>query len=483
MLAAIILSAALVQERTVTFTHPCAHSSVVLEAFGREIGETIMPGGSVNKDYFLVRFDGMPVEDAKEAIAKALNATWAKQGDTLYLNRTHAQELAEESAIDENLRRTMLQDIKRARTRVSNSGPFVLAELIEKMKVFASLKSFTSSDEVASPYERFKDRILAVLDVDDLMDLPLGSTPYSSNPQFDERPFPPALADAVKAYREEREVWTQVVEAALDDSTWHYDRDIQTGAMLQKVVIEFDRRKGSVFIWVGLGIDLNTYTARIDRWIPGYSSMSQWSRFYGNVDGRVKIAKVMTDAWNFITPQSGNSNGLRFRSARKRSELPALLARTVEDLAHNEPLTVLVSWPILEVAERKGANIVALFDDSVIGWPLSAELADDMPLVSVFRRAGRGFMATYDKGLSCWLARPVNPSAARFERADREEVGRLLDAVKRDSWMRLDDMAGFLRRTGMSALPEVWKTWVNIAGSDQDPSPYRYTGPTQDIAT
>ena len=76
MLTAIVLGAIIAQARTVTFTHPCAHSSVVLEAFGKEIGETIKIRGSLDKDYFLVRFDDMLVEDAKAAIAQTLNATW-----------------------------------------------------------------------------------------------------------------------------------------------------------------------------------------------------------------------------------------------------------------------------------------------------------------------------------------------------------------------------------------------------------------------
>ena len=59
MIVAVLLGTVLLQERTVTFTHPCAHSSVVLEAFGKEIGETIRMSGNVNKSYCRVRFDAM----------------------------------------------------------------------------------------------------------------------------------------------------------------------------------------------------------------------------------------------------------------------------------------------------------------------------------------------------------------------------------------------------------------------------------------
>lgn len=59
MISALLFIA--VASPTLTFTHTCAKSNVVLEALGKELGVQIKPGGSVRDDYFLVRFVDVPV--------------------------------------------------------------------------------------------------------------------------------------------------------------------------------------------------------------------------------------------------------------------------------------------------------------------------------------------------------------------------------------------------------------------------------------
>ena len=80
LVAALVLAQ---QPKTVTFSHPCASSAVVLEALGKEVGVRIRPTGSVMRDYLLLRFDQVPVEGALNKLAEAANATWI--GGTLEL--------------------------------------------------------------------------------------------------------------------------------------------------------------------------------------------------------------------------------------------------------------------------------------------------------------------------------------------------------------------------------------------------------------
>ncbi|MCH7945617.1 MAG: hypothetical protein IIC73_06330, partial [Armatimonadetes bacterium] len=105
MLSALIFAAALQGTRTVTFSHPCAHSSVVLEALGEELGLILKPSGSVNNDYFLVRFDDVDVETVFEKISEILTTTWTKEGDVYYLGRTRKQDNQDKAKDDEPLLR------------------------------------------------------------------------------------------------------------------------------------------------------------------------------------------------------------------------------------------------------------------------------------------------------------------------------------------------------------------------------------------
>ena len=95
MVSAFLLGVALSQPQTVTFTHPCAHSSVVLAALGEKLGTKMAPGGSVLRDYFAVKLTDRPVEEAMRVIAETLNAEWVRRGDYLVLDRGPKQEKAE----------------------------------------------------------------------------------------------------------------------------------------------------------------------------------------------------------------------------------------------------------------------------------------------------------------------------------------------------------------------------------------------------
>ena len=93
MIAALLLL--IQQPQTITFSHPCAHSSVVLEALGKAAGLELRPSGSVSKDYFLVSFKDIQVQEALEQIASSLNATWTQKDGMRYLGRTPAQEASD----------------------------------------------------------------------------------------------------------------------------------------------------------------------------------------------------------------------------------------------------------------------------------------------------------------------------------------------------------------------------------------------------
>ncbi len=88
----LVLALALAQTKTVTFSHPCANSAVVLEALGKELGVQMKPSGSVMKDFIIVRFDQVPVEEAMKRLADGINATWTQSNGVNYLTRTALQE-------------------------------------------------------------------------------------------------------------------------------------------------------------------------------------------------------------------------------------------------------------------------------------------------------------------------------------------------------------------------------------------------------
>lgn len=460
MLAAIILSAALVQERTVTFTHPCAHSSVVLEAFGQEIGETIKPGGSVNKDYFLVRFDDMPVANAKAVIAKTLNATWTKKGGVLYLTRTGTQERAEENLVKKQFQESLRRRIAAAQKKVREQKPFSLGYLVESMQSDTErnfVRRFTFNE---SPLARFNARIMASLDVDHLIGLPHGKIFFASEAKVDELPFPKNWMDALQLYRDETELWSQAMDRLFDEDDNRRMWSFGSEEIVTWAAIEIERRRLRVSLSLKMRTGNSGLSAGIGNNSGRYGRRSEWGRFTSDLNEPVEVPKELQGVWQERERGYGFMGNWRPR-ARIRGEVPDVIKRIVADPGRNEPLTTLVSWPILEAAEQKKTNIVALLDDDALAWPFQTNFAEGQTLSRLFSYYGPRLSAEYDKELSCWLAHPYDPALVRKERMDRGAFGDLIKKADAQKWIRLDDMAKFIQGTNRSHIDRGWQYLID----------------------
>lgn len=483
MLAAIIFGTVLAQERTVTFTHACAHSSVVLEAFGKEIGETIRPSGSVNKDYFLVRFDGMPVEDAKAAIAKTLNATWTRQGDVIYLTRTGSQERAEESLVKQQFYDSLKRTIAAAQKRTRERKSFNMAYLVENMQKETGKNTYESFIDSESPFGRFGDRIMATLNADDVMAMPYGKTYYANEPKLDEMPFPQSWLDALQIYRDEAEMWSQVMDRLYDKDDDRWTWSIGSEGIVTWVAIDIDRSR----LWATFNLSVRAGNTELGLTIGsasgGYNGRSEWGRFTRDLNKPFEVPEELRSVWKERDLFAGFLPRMRRPGARTRGEVSGAIKKIVTDTGRNEPLTTLVSWPILEAAERKETNIVALLDDYTLAWPFESNLAEGQTLSRLFSYYGPPLMAEYDDELSCWLARPFDPSRVRKNRMNRGAFGDLIRKADAQKWISLDDMAGFIQRTNLSFIIGGWQSLIDETQFPDERSSMGYRGNPFTIAT
>ncbi len=455
MISALVLGTLLSQERTVTFTHPCAHSSVVLEAFGKEIGETIKPSGSVNKDYFLVVFDDMPVEDAKEAIAKGLNATWMESEGVTYLTRTHKQELADETQFEETLDEAIRRTVNEAKAKLASFKPYTFDGLIaEKQKEKdGDRNSFMSYER--GPLSRFQTRVSATMDVRFLSDLPEGTIYFTTDPELDHLPFPKAWSDALQLYREEAELWDRASEAVSPGDQDSSFRNLDSG-VIDSCQIGIDKSSSVVAYSLQMtsgraGMSTGLEDVRREWKFNG----SSWHGFYEPAKFGADVPDELKGVWK----ERENGFGMRgmwFPRSRDRGELPQVLQSIYDDLVTNEPLAKLVSWPILTVAEKTGVNIVALLPDSMLSWPFGSSVSEGTQMPMVFSTFYGLIVGEFDKDRGCWLVRPLFPAQTRRARTDRTEFARFAKKVDKQKWIRLDDMAGYIRATGRRTFEKGW---------------------------
>lgn len=456
----------LAQGATVTFTHPCAHSSVVLKAFGEEIGRTVKPTGSVMRDYFLVRFEAMPIERAKEAIARGLNATWTESGGVLYLTRTPLQESAEEQELFEEFKKSLTEGIEEERKKEEKRQPYELRSLVEKLQAMPKDDWWESYDLEERPTERLHSRLTASLDATTLLKSQHGRVTYSSRPEGDELPLPPAWRKAYQDFVRDSAIWREAADRVFSEEDerrmWVYDENGRLDEVAKFEVEIKERSVGVAVTFVYEGGSTSYGSSEISSWAEPDDA---WHEFFKSAKTPVKADAETRAAWLKENPSFDYHMGwYEWTSAvRKRREAPALLARVLADLEKNEPLTTLVSWPFVQLAESKGSNLVALLPDTLVSWPFDTALPEGMSLDELFMRAWWSLEGRFDEETGCWYAYPPDRPDTREKRVERPAFARLLRIAARKGWLGLDDVAGYRAETGAEDIVQGWEYFLSLA--------------------
>lgn len=204
----LLLLAALAQTKKVTVTTPLAHSSVVLEQFGKAAGVTMKPTGTVLKDYFFVRFKDTPLDVAMDRIAKTLNATWALQEDGSYLlKRSQTQDLQTgKPPLDNSPIKKAVDDIK-----VEPFDTESFRKTVEEAKKLADSRDPNIWQQIQkvdanSPLDRFAKRLVKMIGAETLSAIKEGETLwFAPNPTRRQAALPQAASSAYQLLVQEVE--------------------------------------------------------------------------------------------------------------------------------------------------------------------------------------------------------------------------------------------------------------------------------------
>lgn len=466
MVSALLLVASLPQ--TVTFSHPGAHSSVVLAAFGKAIGETVRPTGSVLRDYFLVRFDEMPVADAKAAIAKALNATWTVSGGVTYLTRTKAQENEEERQLDEAFREALEAAILEERKDDAERKPYDARAIIDLLRQVKP-DEYPEFDMPEDPSERLYSRLVASMELKDLLASPNGTVRYSSRPGRGDKPLPAAWRAAYEKFIEESAAWRDMLGSVFDEEDERRSWFSDYGGRLDEVAtFELEIKARDVSLSVGFEWEDGGLSTSRGNIAYAYETNSGLEDLIKGVHAMAKTDAETRSAWQ--EPDYGDGLSFQYWDSRVKvdpASIAAPLKRCISDLEGNEPLRTLVSWPFVQLAEAKGSNMVVLMPDSLVDWVFGSSLTEKTTLQELFQNWWLPLSASHDANVDCWYLYPSDRPGTRAQRTDRAAFGRMLRAVSRRGWRGIAETADFLSATGAKEVAAGFSNLLSLAECEQ----------------
>jgi hypothetical protein len=432
MIAALLLACQ--QPPTVTIDQPCAHSSVVLAAFGKAIGETVRPSGSVQGDYIALKLTDRPVAEAKRVIAEALNAEWVVRGGVLYLDRNAKHHNAEKKAEDEALRAALQKHLDDNKDK-----KFERDKLREVM--IEALRARDVNDFIARRYGEFSTlmpertlgpQLVMAFGIDRLVKMANGE-----RLTYAQQDLPQAAKIALdQSARDANDAWELAQSLGVDAFT-NYGFVRQT-APNTVVKVELRRSDGM------LSVHLHESAT-----LPGGGSMTS-SKGLVYVSGR---GAPKGERPSFKTNKPFVWEGLAARvvpvvSLAASPNQPGIAGPTKEDVAFvrslagdlstNELLAVYGDAPLRQLAAAEGFDYVALVPDSVAAAPWIMG-ASGSSVQSVFSRWG--LAVTQDKDTKIVVALPMDTVRARESRFDRRAVSQFVSSFHTAGRATLESLA------------------------------------------
>ena len=468
------LSAPADQPQTVTFTHPCAHSAVVLEALGKELNLILKPSGSVNKDYFLISFDDVPLQEAYDRIAETLNATWTRKGGVTYLGRTRAQDKEDLG----KSRQPLIDSIK----KFVADNPLTERYGIEEAKrlIEQTLLLTRSPDtynyaqmmalDVQAPSGRLLLRLLAVLDQDKLAGIEEGSV-YRID--LTDPSIALGLKRAYQVFLEEDARHRTVLEAVGGyERASNYRPFTATigsyGPMYgdhSAVVVEVSRSMTGLTMSATASVKRGSRAVGLARIgnisIRAEAATGSVPPELAAINEPIRRHEAVVEAGQAILSWFGDPT--RREGNRLSPESHAFFARPTE----NEMLATIGSDWIFQSAEALGLNVVASLPDLVAFLPLMAFQGNAETTGQLW---GLTAMPDIDVGATIedgWLlVQPTKPTVARSSRIDRAVVERFIKQFERTHRTSLDPFADLVVNTD-SELSMMFSLFLTALGTNE----------------
>ena len=440
MLTALLVGLIWPQPQTVTFSHACAHSSVVLEALGKELGVKMGPGGSVLQDYFAVKFTDRPIEDVKRVIAETLNAVWVQRGEYLVLDRGPVQHRKEQEQDSELLRAEINKYLEANPTREFDKGAFKVKaiELVAASSNPQQASKAKTDLYKLSPGALLGPNVIRSLGPDALLATEEGKSVTYILKGNGETNMPPDLLRTLQRYFDDCD--------AADEVANNVGATAVTGTLVSRpelgaeTTLRLFRQRGRITVMVVSKSDVTTSNPK--------TSMGLLATFGGaevpkpKFEGLTQRLKIEDRAKSLLNVAWSK----RYLYAEVAEPAPveqqSLALSLAQDLVSNEVLDIVGMLPLKAVAEQKKRDYVALIDDSQAENAPWMGVVEAATLQVVWESWGQGLSITEDTETKILKVFPNKPRNVRETRFDRAEASRFVNSFVANRRVTIDALGG-----------------------------------------
>ena len=449
-------------DETVSLTAPAAGTASVLAELSRQAGVPLLCTTQFRNDVLVLRLKDVPLKDAMDKIAETVYGDWQPEGNGFRLVRTSQQSARERAKIEADDLQTASAAIQKKKDAVAKMAAFNDAEansLIEATRK-AGIRADGDFDrneyerqrQLASraPAARLIDRILAGFLPRDLIRIKDGMrVVFSTQPTRMQVALPGRAERALEDFLREQAIYSAAAKAhpRTDQQRVYYSNATefeQTGENLQKVL---------------LIVTAPTQQIAGMRWSVELKLVGPKGRYLTSITGDLGASDANAmmppkpdpkEATFDFRPSPTTASVLKFARAMMGTQgmvsMGKMNADSIQVLSHPEkvePLSLGCSELLIQGAEARGKNLVAVPSDEMAATCLWSLAASDKPTWTMVRSGFTMADGEFYEDDGWITVRAKDSLKAREFRVDRQALGKLLQSIVAKGRLALDDAVAF----------------------------------------
>jgi hypothetical protein len=436
LVAALVLAQ---QPKTLTFSHPCASAATVLEALGKELGTPMRPTGSVMRDYLMLRFDQVPVDEALKRMATVANATWTVSNGVRYLGRTKQQEdagpLQLQAMLEKSVAEYITKDALKVTSWTASRAMGLMRESIGPDGTIDRTRGAAVANE-SGPCRELLDEFLRTVGAKKLAAIPEGKdTVYRWAPGKGEEKIPPVLRTKAELFAKNVTTFGAAMTSAGVQLLGDFDLPGEVrlagsqGLSADSICFRLRRHSSSLSAYVSPNGQNPSWYAQVSVQ-AGRVSPSDPVPF--EIEGVFRPTEVVRTVSQRLR-ENLNGKGTRLDDS---TEVGKAIIKWFEDGLAPEPITVFHTDVIADIAERSNKNVVGVyrnFHGTFVEFNQREETAYTDVLVELMRN---GLVVDGD-----WLVTPAPTILSKTAPIKSSDLAKFTLSVYRTGWPTIDALA------------------------------------------
>jgi|GEM_PF-1335298 len=454
----------------INITIPATTVTKALQALGEASHIGLAASVQTGSDVITMKLSDVPLSEVMRKVADTLDATWRQEGDTYRLVRTADQQRAEKNEEFQDQVNKIKKSLKKRAdelTKSPNWNPALAEQLATKVK--ALIKTFNPRQMNSSFYQqasqlsqqapigRAVTKIVMMMPPEDLASIEPGyRVVWSTNPTATQRPMPNGVSQIVEDFISAQATWQDAVSKynvtapTFNGATyWVGDfGDFQGNQNSGKIeVILLSAQKWSRES--GLNLELNAYDAKGKRVAQGQVTLGNAYEDQAEILEMTKEAKPLPGEPLVNLPTEA-SEILKYRMRQGRpgskaaDELPSALVQKLLHPEKTDPLAILITPELFQVADIKKVNLIASLPDTSFFGPMSMMMQKNtsVPVDTLLKRL-KYFSTQFEIKDGWMVIKPLAPLDSRESRVDRKELGQYLRRIATGQPLTIDESAAF----------------------------------------